>query len=285
MKDFSDLNNTAKSIVGKAACWCIAHPFLAVISYIVIVSLFFLAFPRVDIWISGMFFSPEDGFWAKNDPFLRKVRHLGPFLVQVIAVCAVAVLVLKLLLPGRAPILPLRQPIFLVSTLILGPGILVNAILKDNWGRPRPRSVEEFGGDLPFQPVWKITDFCERNCSFTSGEGAAGIWLVSMAFVVPASWRKAVLAFVLPLCLILSINRVAFGGHFFSDTMLSWGLTFLVVLSVYWLLYEKKPPLVTDRRLDEWFTINGRRLQRFVKRSIVRGRHFARTTGRALSDK
>ncbi len=285
MKVYSPLDHTAKSLVGKATAWCIAHPFLAVISYILIVSLFFLAFPRVDLWVSGLFYSPTDGFWAKNDPFLQKVRHLGPFLVRVIAVCAVAVLVFKLLVPGRAPIVRLRKPIFLISTLILGPGVLVNAILKDNWGRPRPRSVEEFGGDLPFQPVWKITDFCERNCSFTSGEGAAGIWLVAMAFIVPASWRKAVLAFVLPLCLILSVNRVAFGGHFLSDTMLSWGLTFLVVLSVYWLLYWKRPRFVTDRGLDEWFTVNGRRLQRFWKRTNIRGRHAVRAAQKRLSEK
>jgi lipid A 4'-phosphatase len=86
---------------------------------------------------------------------------------------------------------------------------------------------------------------------------------------------------VLPLCLILSINRVAFGGHFFSDTMLSWGLTFLVILSVYWLLYLKKPPLMTDQGLDEWFTRYGRRLHRFAKRLLVRLRQALRGSGSA----
>ncbi|QDG75465.1 phosphatase PAP2 family protein [Labrenzia sp. PHM005] len=285
MSDFSPPNHTVKSATRKAAVWCIAHPFVAVLAYILIVSLFFLTFPKTDLWISGLFFSQTDGFWAQHDPFLQKVRHLGPFLVRVIAICAVAVLVIKLLLPGRAPILPLRQPLFLISTLILGPGILVNSILKNNWGRPRPRSIEEFGGELPFQPVWKITDYCERNCSFVSGEGSAGIWLVSIAFLVPASWRKAVLAFVLPLCLVLSINRVAFGGHFFSDTMLSWGLTFLVVLSVYWLLYLKKTPLVSDRGLDEWFTLTGRRLHRIFRRLFVRARLKVRSAIQTASEK
>ncbi|MBO9427305.1 MULTISPECIES: phosphatase PAP2 family protein [Stappiaceae] len=275
------IQNIASS---KAVAWCIAHPFLATIAYVALVSAFFLAFPRTDLWVSGLFYSQTDGFWAQHNPFLQKVRHLGPYLVQTIAICSVAILVIKLLLPGRPPIVPLRKPVFLISTLILGPGILVNSILKDNWGRPRPRSIEEFGGELPFQPVWKMTDYCERNCSFTSGEGAAGIWLVTMAFLVPASWRKAVLAFVLPLCLILSINRVAFGGHFFSDTMLSWGLTFLVILSVYWLLYLKKPPLMTDQGLDEWFTRNGRRLHRLAKRLLVRLRQALRGSGSAQSE-
>lgn len=284
MSDNSLPNHTVKSVLGKAAVWCMAHPFSAVLAYILAVSLFFLTFPKTDIWISGLFFDPADGFWAQHDPLLQKVRHLGPYLVRVIAICAVVVLVLKVLLPGRAPIMPLRQPLFLISTLILGPGILVNSILKNNWGRPRPRSIEEFNGELPFQPVWKITDYCEQNCSFVSGEGSAGIWLVSVAFLVPPSWRKPVLAFVLPLCLILSVNRVAFGGHFLSDTMLSWGLTFLVVLSVYWLLFLKKPPLVTDRGLDEWLTLNGRRLQRVFRRLLIRGRQKVRSVRKILAE-
>lgn len=268
MRKRDAFKHSAKTTLEKAAAWSIAHPIAAVCLYVTIVSLFFLSFPRLDIWVSGIFFSEAGGFLAQHDPFLQKVRHLGPFLVRVIAVCCILVLVLKLLVPGRPPLMPLRQPLFLVTTLILGPGVLVNAILKDNWGRPRPRMVEEFGGDLPFQPVWKMTDYCDRNCSFVSGEASASIWLVSVAFLVPASWRKAVLAFVLPLCLILSVNRVAFGGHFFSDTLISWGVTLLVILLTYWLLYQKRPPLVTDRKLDEWFTIYGRRLHRLIRRGI-----------------
>ncbi|MCX2725023.1 phosphatase PAP2 family protein [Roseibium salinum] len=269
MSEARSSQNSVKSAPRKVAVWCIDHPITAVSLYICVVSLFFLAFPRVDFWASGLFHSAASGFAAENVPFLRDVRHLGPFLVRVIAITCLAVLLAKLLVPERGPLMPLRMPVFLLTTLILGPGILVNSILKDNWGRPRPRSVEEFGGDLPFQPVWKITDHCDSNCSFVSGEASASMWLVSVAFLVPPTWRKAVLAFVLPLCLILSVNRIAFGGHFLSDTLLSWGLTLLLVLVVYRLLYVKDPPLVSDRQLDAWFTVSGRRLQDAFQRVSV----------------
>lgn len=277
-------NNTLTSVLRKAGGWCLAHPMLAVALYVLIVSLFFLAFPDVDYRVSNLFYSQTAGFWAENDAFLRKVRHLGPFLVRWIAIICVLVLVLKLLVPGRAPLLPLRQPVFLLSTLVLGPGVLVNLILKNNWGRPRPRNVEFFGGDLPYQPVWKISDHCASNCSFVSGEASSAMWLVSLAFLVPASWRKATLAFLVPLCLILSANRVAFGGHFLSDTLLSWGLTLLLILAVYKLLYQADPPLVSDRKLDEWFTVKGRRLQRVRQRASLRVRRAWRGARRALSE-
>ncbi|MCV0429558.1 MAG: phosphatase PAP2 family protein, partial [Roseibium sp.] len=270
MNQAEPIEHNPKSIPGKAWHWCRSNPMKAVSLYICAVSVFFLAFPKVDFWASGLFFSAVDGFWAQNEPFLRDVRHLGPFLVRVIAIVCVAVLLLKLLVPSRRPLLRLRQPVFLLSTLILGPGVLVNLVFKNNWGRPRPRSVEEFGGDLPFQPVWKITDYCDSNCSFVSGEASAAMWLVSIAFIVPATWRKWTLAFVLPLGLILSVNRVAFGGHFFSDTLLSWGVTLLLILGVYRLLYQNRPPLVTDRKLDEWFTVKGRKLQRAGQRAFIR---------------
>ncbi|GAB4516242.1 MAG: phosphatase PAP2 family protein [Roseibium sp.] len=256
----------------------------AVAALVCAVSVFFLLFPETDLRVSGLFYFGEAGFAAQNVPFLREVRHLGPFLVRVIAVTCVAVLLLKLLVPGRPPLMPLRQPVFLLSTLILGPGILVNSILKDNWGRPRPRSVEEFGGDLPFQPVWKMTDHCDSNCSFVSGEASAAMWLVATVFLVPDAWRRPALAFLLPLGLVLSVNRVAFGGHFLSDTLISWGLTLLLIIVVHHLLYVRTPPLVTDRKLDEWFTRWGRALQRLLHRFAVRLRRSARAAVRVFSD-
>lgn len=272
-KETSAEHNRESSLL-KIGDWCKTHPMTAVSIYIVLVSLFFLIFPKVDIWASSQFYFGEAGFAAQDDSFLRDVRHLGPFLVRVIAITSVAVLLFKLLLPGLPPLMPLRQPVFLLTTLILGPGVLVNLVFKNNWGRPRPRSVEEFGGELPFQPVWKITDYCDSNCSFTSGEASAAMWLVAVAFLVPATWRKATLAFLLPLGVILSVNRVAFGGHFLSDTLLSWGVTLLLMLAVYRVLFQNDPPLVSDRRLDEWFTIRGRKLQRIGRRFVHRGKQM-----------
>ncbi len=275
-----------KTGLSKLSIWCINHSMVCVGLYICLVSLFFLAFPGVDLWASGLFHFGDEGFKAENVAFLRDVRHLGPFLVRVIGIVCVAVLLIKLLVPGRQPLMPLRQPVFLLSTLILGPGVLVNLILKDNWGRPRPRNVEIFGGDLPYQPVWKISNYCDSNCSFVSGEGSAAMWLVAaVTLLVPATWRKGALVFLIPLGLILSANRVAFGGHFLSDTLLSWGVTLLLILAIHHLLYRKTPPLVSDRQLDEWFTVKGRRLQRVLQRLAVRVRRALRGISRVFAER
>lgn len=243
--------------------WMARHPFQALAVYLAIVSLFFLFFPQVDLAISGAFFSPDQGFWAQDVPFLRRFRALGPYLVRLVAVVSAAILILKLLLPARRPLLPLRQPLFLITTLILGPGVLVNLILKNNWGRPRPVMVDLFGGSMPYQPVWLPSNWCATNCSFVSGEGSAAMWLVAgLVLLAPKAWRVSMLAVLIPLGLLLSANRVAFGGHFTSDTLLSWGLTLLVVAVVYKFFYQAPPAWLTDEALDERLTRWGRRLHR-----------------------
>ncbi len=35
---------------------------------------------------------------------------------------------------------------FLALLYILGPGVLVNLLFKEHWGRPRPVNIVEFGG-------------------------------------------------------------------------------------------------------------------------------------------
>ncbi|WP_209004063.1 phosphatase PAP2 family protein [Labrenzia sp. CE80] len=268
----------------KPLAWTAANPMKAVGLYLLAISAFFFVFPAVDLWASGLFYSDEGGFFARNEAFLRRFRHLGPHLVKIVAITSVVVLLAKLFLPARSPLMPLRAPVFLLTTLILGPGILVNMILKNNWGRPRPVMVDVFGGDMPYQPVWLPTDWCDTNCSFVSGEASAGMWLIVAVFIAPVAWRLALLAFLLPLGLLLSLNRIAFGGHFLSDTLISWGLTLLVILVVHRILYVQAPAWLRDTHLDEWFTRKGRTLQVMMNRggtrAAARMRRFAGMFGK-----
>ncbi|SHM97310.1 phosphatase PAP2 family protein [Roseibium suaedae] len=255
------------------------HPFAAIAVYVAAVSLFFLVFPGVDLAASGVFFRPGDGFWAQDVPFLRQFRGLGPYLVRLIAIACVVILLLKLLLPARQPLVPLRKPLFLLTTLILGPGVLVNLILKNNWGRPRPVMVDLFGGDMPYQLVWVPSNWCSTNCSFVSGEGSAAMWLLAgLILVAPKAWRWGVLAVFAPIGFLLSLNRVAFGGHFTSDTLLSWGLTLAVVLLVHRVFFRWTPAWATDAALDERLTRWGRSLHgaggRIANRMGRMGRRF-----------
>jgi membrane-associated PAP2 superfamily phosphatase len=237
--------------------------------WIVLVTVVFLVFPALDLAATGLFHDPQSGFWAASTPVFQRLRELGPFLVRLIAAGSLALVLAAALLPSLARRIALRPPLFLISTLALGPGLLVNAVLKNNWGRPRPVMVDAFGGDAPYVPVWRITDHCGTNCSFVSGEGSASFWLFSLVFLVPARWRVGAALLIAPICLALSANRVAFGGHFLSDTLMAWGLTLLVILGMRHLFWEVRGADARARRWRAGFDRGAAGLRAAVWRTIL----------------
>ena len=73
---------------------------------------------------------------------------------------------------------------FLVVTLIIGPGIIVNYILKDNFGRARPKDIIEFHGTKNFTKIFMISNQCTKNCSFPSGHAAIGFYFTAFAYIL-----------------------------------------------------------------------------------------------------
>jgi len=77
-----------------------------------------------------------------------------------------------------------RQPcLFIAMLLALGPGLLVNGLLKPISDRPRPCELVEFGGVEQFIPMLSTdTDERERSKSFPSGHASMGFYLLAPAF-------------------------------------------------------------------------------------------------------
>ena len=96
---------------------------------------------------------------------------------------------LKFILPRRKLLISGRAIVFLMATLALGPGLLVNVGLKDHWGRPRPIDVTQFGGDQHFVAWWDPRGDCPSNCSFVSGDVSGAFWTLAPAALAPPPWR------------------------------------------------------------------------------------------------
>jgi membrane-associated PAP2 superfamily phosphatase len=234
----------------RASSRRLADPLTASAILVLAATAVFLAWPGIDLWFSGFFYDPNGGFMLASDPALLALRRSSEIVLIAISAAVVASVAVKIVRPDRPSLIPPRASLFLASTLALGPGLLVNLILKNNWGRPRPVQIEAFGGDAPFVGIWQMSDHCDRNCSFVSGEASSAIWIMSLALVVPPRWRLATFAVTGVYALALSLNRIAFGGHFLSDVVLSWGLTLAIVTVAYRLLYVNPPQALTDERLE-----------------------------------
>ena len=192
----------------------------------------FALWPGIDLWVSGLFYDSVQGFWVDRlalPDALRRTIWAASGAMILIAAAALAGDALR----GRAAFgVPARVWTFILLLYALGPGLLVDGILKRYWGRARPAYIIDFGGTQTFTAPHEITAQCARNCSFTAGEMAGAVALSVTLFVLLAYrarpvtpvWRAAVLA----LPLLTGLHRIAAGRHFLSDVILSTLLVLLV---------------------------------------------------------
>lgn len=194
-------------------------------------SWFFYVFPGVDLSVSRWFYDAAEGFVLANSLPLRALRSSAGWIMRGVVLLALVQFV-RHTSAGRMAGESARRWLWLLSCLVVGPGLLVNGLLKEHWGRPRPRATDLFGGEAPFQKVWVISDWCDRNCSFVSGEAATAAWLVAAALLAPRRIRPAVTVLAAIYAFAVSINRIAFGGHYLSDVVLAWLLCALVFIAI-----------------------------------------------------
>src|SRR5262245_8300465 len=142
--------------------------------------------PDLDVMLAERLFDPT----SKTFPFasisvLELLRQQGLAIVVSVVACIGGALLMKFMLPRRPLLIPGRAIIFLALTLTIGPGLLVNVVLKPHWGRPRPVAIVQFGGHEPYVPWWKTNGTCTSNCSFVSGESSVAAWLFAPAVLIP----------------------------------------------------------------------------------------------------
>ena len=128
-----------------------------------------------------------------------------------------------------------RDPgLFYFLVLLLGPGILVNVVLKPYCGRPRPNALIEFGGQRDFLPVgqWRLG---QDEASFPSGHASMGFYLMVPAFVYYRRRPRLALGFLLFgifAGLTIGLARIVAGGHFPSDIIWSGGVVYFAALLI-----------------------------------------------------
>ena len=227
-------------------------PIVQCLILIAVSSAVFLAFPGIDIWFSNLFY--KDGFLAGELRGFNAFRDLWRNMTVVIIVALLVVPVIKIVWPSRRSLVRPRDIAFILSTLIVGPGIVTNLILKDNWGRPRPFMVDIYGGHVPFAEVWQITHYCTRNCSFVSGEGSSATWLVTLAVLLPPRFRGVGITLLAAFGAAFALNRVIIGAHFLSDVVLAAWITLLVMAIGYRVFYVNPPPALTNDSMEAWLT-------------------------------
>jgi len=124
--------------------------------------------------------------------------------------------------------------LFFALLLIVGPGIVVNAVCKPCWNRPRPHATTPFGGQREFLPAWQPGSGAS-DASFPSGHAAMGFYLMAPAFVCHRRRPRMAASFILLGILsgvVIGVARMAAGCHFPSDVLWSGGLVYFTALAL-----------------------------------------------------
>jgi lipid A 4'-phosphatase len=204
---------------------------------------------QVDLTFASLFFGDARGSGVESWWWVELINAYVPAAFRVMLLAATAVWVAATVTQRWAA---WRLPLaFVVVAGFFGPGLVVNAVFKDNWQRARPYQVENFGGSQQFTRAAVITDQCDNNCSFVSGHVACGFFFSSLMLL---SRRRAKTWLVVGTLagLTIGLARAAAMGHWLSDILWAYPITlvssWLVWLALqhgyrWWNLRTAKPSL------------------------------------------
>jgi lipid A 4'-phosphatase len=127
--------------------------------------------------------------------------------------------------------------VFLFFNTVIVAGLLVE-LIKNIFDRPRPHTINNFGGENIYIGLWQTANTCVTNCSFPSGDAAAGFLVFPIVFVLTKNLK---LSFVLGTVagLIISYCRITLSKHFLSDVLFSFILVNYFVLISHALIYNR----------------------------------------------
>jgi lipid A 4'-phosphatase len=205
---------------------------IALVAIGALLTVLFVSTP-LDLAVARFFYSPDaTEHWplGKQAPWSVLYRA-APWITAALMLAGLGVLVMSAV---RRDVSARRRAVFILLALALGPGLLVNAVCKDHWGRPRPREIVQFGGAEHYVAAPLPGEGGE---SFPCGH-------CSVAFLYTAGWwiwrrRKPYLAAAslgtgLAGGAAMGLCRMAAGGHFLSDVLWSG----LIVMGLAHMLYH-----------------------------------------------
>jgi len=219
---------------------------------------------NIDIGLQQLFWN--GGEWMFRDlPVWRFLYDYGPALAFA---ASAGCLVLWLLSFAVSSLRSRRREFaFVFLLMIVGPGLFVNAVFKEYWGRPRPREIVQFDGGRAYVPPLVMGEFVSsrkyekmlessrggvewdilrnlyalkgRYNSFPNGHASVGFFMMFPYFLYRRSNRTAAMTWLGAgtfYGILMGVGRMAQGGHFASDTLWAGAMIYLSGLVLCYLL-------------------------------------------------
>ena len=200
----------------------------------------------LDLTVASWFYldTNSSNSWPLKDlGMFRFLFWLAPWLTVALGLTGLLVLTIGILQNRRFRFRIYGLYIFLA--VVVGPGLVVNALFKDHWDRPRPREVQVFGGEELYVPPLVPG---QVGNSFPCGHCSVAFAFAAFYFIFRRRYPgRAITALLISIILgsLMGAARIAAGGHFLSDVLWSAVLTWSTLFFLYWLIMQI--PLREDR--------------------------------------
>lgn len=188
----------------------------------------------IDRWVAGLFYMGGGAFWLTDSWVGLAFReYLRPTFYWVL-IAGVVALAIRGFLKANERWLTLRRLIYVAAVVGLGLGLVSNNILKDHFGRPRPMQTTEFGGEARYQPPVLPAKGCDSNCSFVSGDAAAGFVLIALPIAFAAGRRRrALMKAAIGFGVAVGLLRMMNGSHYFFDVVYAGLINVAIAAALY----------------------------------------------------
>ena len=202
------------------------------------ISIIFLSIgSSFDIYLSGLFYEGKQTFFLQSfDNFTIFIRKFFLYFLILYLILFPSIswyFSINIIYLNNK--LTLKDVIFIFLSFVFNLVIVINLLLKNFWGRARPNDIVELGGGEIFTPWFVFSDACEKNCSFVSGDSAAGFSIIILFFLTKNKfffWLSIISG------VLIGSTRILEGGHFVSDVLFS-GLLIFVLSYFEYYIYKK----------------------------------------------
>jgi lipid A 4'-phosphatase len=227
---------TRWSAKSRAFCQRLRHcPPLLVPLAILIIATLVLCLHGTETGISALFHDGGKTWTLKNTAPWTAIYDFGAVPGLAVGISGLVVAIVSLCVPALRSWRRIKIGFFLALSLAIGPGLIVNSVLKPKWGRPRPNQLAMFGGSAEYSPAW-IPGGEVTGKSFPSGHASMGFFLMVPAFLLYRRNRRwAIVLFGAGLAAggVVGLARIVQGGHFASDVLWSAACVYFSAFLLY----------------------------------------------------
>lgn len=206
---------------------------VAILLGAVLGSLACIGLVHADLALSAHYYRSASGFYLDSRWWVQAVYHDLRWL-QIAGALLLLWALMRAVIGATPAWQQRRGPLcFLLLSLIIGPGLITNTLLKQHWGRPRPVQITPFGGTEHYVPP--LIPSHQHGHSFPSGHAASAFYLMSLGW---AFRRRRRLWWTLGTLAGIGVGyvRIVQGGHFLSDVIFSFVVVWLTnVLLARWM--------------------------------------------------